>query len=86
MPENSFWMDFHKISIRDTLIPPPVLPAHAPMNMITIIVMLAKAGHRLKSAVAKPVDVIMDATWKKLCLKISLKDARLPAPFWALAR
>jgi len=44
--------------------PPPVLPAQAPTNIRQIRMAWEKSGHRLKSAVEKPVVVMMDATWK----------------------
>ena len=53
-----------KIIMRETLSPPPVLPAEAPMSMTSISMLLENAGHSVKSAVAKPVVVIRDETWK----------------------
>ena len=41
-----------RITIRATLMPPPVDPAQAPMNMSTTRIPLEKVGQRLKSAVA----------------------------------
>ena len=43
---------------------PPVDPAHAPMSMSSIRVNLAAAVHWSKSAVAKPVVVMTETTWK----------------------
>ena len=45
--------------------PPPVLPAQAPMNIIITITNLENIGHRLKSTVPYPVVVITEATEKK---------------------
>ena len=50
---------------RETFIPPPVLPAQAPTSISTSSSIRESSGQRLKSAVAKPVVVITDATWKK---------------------
>ena len=41
-----------RITIRATLMPPPVDPAQAPMNISTTKIPLEKVGQRLKSAVA----------------------------------
>ena len=49
--------------IRLTLIPPPVEPAHAPMNIAIMRITLEMLGQRLKSQFAKPAVDIMDATW-----------------------
>ena len=43
-------------------IPPPVLPAHAPTNISTNSIAFENDGHKLKSVVAKPVEVIRLAT------------------------
>ena len=56
--------DLNRITIRDTLIPPPVLPAQAPMSIKVTRIVRGTAGHRLKSTVAKPVVVMMVPTWK----------------------
>lgn len=59
------WAEVLKnMMIRETFIPPPVLPAEAPINMTMISMLLEKAGQSVKSAVAKPVVVINDDTWK----------------------
>ena len=58
-----------KIINRDTFNPPPVLPAQAPINMRKTKVLLLVVDHRLKSAVAKPVVVIIEETWKKESLR-----------------
>ena len=50
--------------ILDILIPPQVLPAHPPVNKMTISIIFEKEGQRLKSTVANPVVEIMDATVK----------------------
>ena len=56
---------------RDTLMPPPVLPAQAPMNMSKTSTVLLAAGQRLKSVVANPVVVMMVETWKAAWVKAS---------------
>jgi hypothetical protein len=46
---------------------PPVEPAEPPANMTATSVMAvsgATASHSLKSALAKPVVVIIETTWK----------------------
>ena len=53
------------ITKRDTFMPPPVLPAHAPTNMSMTRIVLLVPDHRLKSAVEKPVVVMMEATWNE---------------------
>ena len=58
-----------KIITRETFNPPPVLPADAPMSMTIMSMLLEKAGQSVKSAVAKPVVVISDETWKSEYLK-----------------
>ena len=45
--------------MRAHLMPPPVLPAQAPINISTSNIPLEKLGHRSKSVVAKPVVVMM---------------------------
>ena len=47
---------------RLTLMPPPVLPAQAPMNMSTTRISLERVGHRSKSQLEKPVVVMMEPT------------------------
>ena len=56
---------FAKMTTLATLIPPPVEPAQAPMNINITKMALDKGGHKLKSVVAKPVVVMMEETWKK---------------------
>ena len=50
------------ISTRAHLNPPPVLPAQAPIIISRRIIAFENAGQRLKSVVAKPVVVIIEAT------------------------
>ncbi len=57
----------------ETLIPPPVELAQAPMNISETRTNFASAGQRSKSVVAKPVVVIAVATWNMECLKDSPK-------------
>ena len=52
----------NRITRRDTLIPPPVLPAQAPTNIRRTRIVLEKTGHWLKSVVAYPVVVIIEPT------------------------
>ena len=47
----SLRMDLKSISIRDTFIPPPVLPAQAPTNISITRIVFDNAGHISKSAV-----------------------------------
>ena len=49
---------------RDTLKPPPVEPAHPPTNIRVNKIILENVDHFAKSAVAKPVVVIIEDTWK----------------------
>ena len=44
--------DLSRIKTRDTLIPPPVLPAQAPINIKSTIIVLESCGHLSKSTVA----------------------------------
>ena len=52
---SSLRADLHRIRRRDTLIPPPVLPAQAPTNIRITRMVLENTGHTLKSLVAYPV-------------------------------
>ena len=47
---------------RETLMPPPVLPAQAPMNISSTRMVRLVCGHRSKSMVENPVVVMIDAT------------------------
>ena len=60
--ESSLRIVFSKIRIRETFIPPLVLPAQAPINISVTNRVLDKAGQRSKSVVAYPVVVIMEPT------------------------
>ena len=53
------------MTTRATLMPPPVEPAQAPTNIKITRMARENSGQALKSAVAKPVVVMMEATWKK---------------------
>ena len=55
----------HRMTTRATLMPPPVDPAQAPMNIRITRMAWENTGQVLKSAVAKPVVVMMEVTWKK---------------------
>ena len=46
-----------------TLNPPPVDPAHAPMNIRATRIVFERVGHVLKLVVEYPVEVIIDETW-----------------------
>ena len=56
---------------RDTLIPPPVLPAQAPTNIRNTSIILEVSGHTSKSAVLNPVVVIIEPTWKAALVSAS---------------
>ena len=58
----------------DTLIPPPVLPAHAPQNIRNTRTVLQVCDHLLKSMLENPVVVIIEATWNDACVSDSKKD------------
>ena len=62
----------------DTLRPPPVLPAQAPMNINTTSRPLENSGHLSKSTVEKPVVVMMDATWNAAWWKAAKMLVKLP--------
>ena len=62
---------FTRTTNRDTLMPPPVLPAQAPINISKTSTVLLAWDHRLKSTVEKPVVVIMEATWKETWVSVS---------------
>ena len=55
--------DFHRISTRDTFMPPAVEPAQPPENISTSSAIRQKVGHMAKSTVAKPVVVMMVTVW-----------------------
>ena len=42
--------------------PPPVLPAHAPINIRRTSIVFEVCGHILKSVVANPVVVMIEPT------------------------
>ena len=44
--------------------PPPVEPAHAPINIRKTRIIFVKTGQVSKFVVEKPVVVIIEATWK----------------------
>ena len=67
----SFNTFFVEITKRDTFIPPPVLPAQAPIKIRMTKIVLLVCGQRLKSVVAYPVLEIMEATWKDAFVKAS---------------
>ena len=54
--------DLSRMISRETLNPPPVEPAQAPQNMSITSTVREKVGHWSKSAVPKPVVVMMEAT------------------------
>ena len=63
--------DFSSIISLDTLMPPPVLPAQAPMSIRQTRMLLESSGHLSKSAVEKPAVEIMLATWNSALRMIS---------------
>ena len=72
------------MTIRETFRPPPVLPAQAPMNIRNTSMVFDKVGHLPKLAVAKPVVVIMELTWKRAKRKLSATLATIPPMFTAI--
>ena len=58
----SFLAFLIRIIILENLNPPPVDPAQAPIQVRRNISVLENCGHTLKSKVAKPVVVIIEAT------------------------
>ena len=58
-------------STRAALMPPPVEPAQAPTTIRHSRMVLEKLGQRSKSVVAKPVVVMILATWKEACRMVS---------------
>lgn len=55
---------FINISARDSFMPPPVLPAIAPISMRITIRLCEYCGQRVKSAVPKPVELDIVRTLK----------------------
>ena len=49
--------------MRESLIPPAVEPAQAPVNIIITSAIRQNVGHMAKSTVAKPVVVMMVTVW-----------------------
>ena len=62
---------------RLTLIPPPVLPAQAPINISITMIILHVVFHVSKSTVANPVVVIIEATVKDVCLMASPTESNI---------
>lgn len=54
----------NRVTRRITLTPPAVEPAHPPTSIRVTSTPLASAGQASKSAVANPVVVRIEATWK----------------------
>ena len=48
--------------LEEKIYPPPVDPAQAPTNISSTNIICENDGHKLKSAVANPVVVIIEAT------------------------
>src|SRR5699024_4684625 len=67
--------------MREHFIPPPVDPAQAPINIKITSNIRDSSGHRLKSAVAKPVVEITEATWKAAVRTASAYVGMLAAMF-----
>ena len=59
----------------------PVLPAHAPINMIMTRIDFDNVGHWLKSVVENPVVVMIDATWKNACWNATQIEPKHPLMF-----
>ena len=57
--------------MREHFMPPPVDPAQAPQNMMRMRISWENCGHSTKSAVAKPVVEIREATWKTVYRRLS---------------
>jgi hypothetical protein len=51
--------------MRETLMPPPVEPAQLPTNISSTSSQRENSGQASKSAVAKPVVLMIVATWKR---------------------
>ena len=64
---SSFLTVFAPITMRDTFMPPAVLPAQAPMNIRSTMIVRAVCGHRSKSTVENPVVEMMELTWNAEC-------------------
>ena len=78
---SSFLTVFTSTTRRDTLTPPPVLPAQAPININNTRIVFEACGQRSKSWVAKPVVVIMEATWNEAWCSASPRLLYRPAVF-----
>ena len=77
-------MLFARMIKRDIFIPPPVLPAQAPTNIKITMQARDNSGHRLKSAVAKPVVDIIETTVNDTCFIVSPKLPKNPLVFMAI--
>ena len=75
----SFFTVLQRTTNRDTLVPPPVLPAQAPMNISNTRMVLLKLGQRSKSTVAKPVEDMIEDTWNAAYVSASEKEEYMPA-------
>jgi len=69
--DSSLRIALKRISTRETFIPPPVLPAQAPIIISNSRIVFDNCGHMLKSVVANPVVVMIVPTWKKECRRVS---------------
>ena len=67
-----------RIMILETLIPPPVLPAHAPMNIARSRMLFENIGHASKSALINPAVEISEAKLKNACRSDSPKLSKSP--------
>ena len=84
MRRNSRSVTFQIVMSRTILIPPLVLPEHAPMAVMNVKGSQSPTGHSMKFSVVKPVVVISAVTWKAPDLMASgtslfLKIIRLTA-------
>ena len=63
--KNSFLRNLKSTMKRSILAPPEVLPAHAPMNIITTSTTIATGPQSWKSGSVSPVDDSIDTAWKR---------------------
>jgi len=78
IPLSSFFAFLPKIISLETLMPPPVLPAQAPINIIITKMTFEKLGQRSKFSVAKPVVEIIEATVNATCRMVELISVYVP--------
>ena len=64
----------HRMVSLDTFRPPAVLPAQPPTNISISSTILLRGDHTVKSAVIKPVVLMMEVTWNAACRSETEKD------------